>query len=133
MVFTLICFNSKGSWHLVQSSDRRGMKVWISGVIPEAPVVAGVELLVTSVQPICLAVDSQSVLVPVSLCSPDALSRVVDLCCGMGGFSSTASRLGFNVQAGLTRMAFGSPSSVLCILGQRLSVVTLRTPRLSKS
>ena len=101
MVFTLICYNSKGSWHLVQSSDRRGMKVWISGVIPEAPVVAGVELLVTSVQPICLAVDSQSVLVPVSLCSPDALSRVVDLCCGMGGFSSTASRLGFNVQAGV--------------------------------
>ena len=101
MVFTLICFNSKGSWHLVQSSDRRGMKVWISGVIPEASVVAGVELLVTSVQPICLAVDSQSVLVPVSLCSPDALSRVVDLCCGMGGFSSTASRLGLSVQAGV--------------------------------
>ena len=101
MVFTLICFNSKGNWHLVQSSDRRGMKVWISGVIPEASVVAGVELLVTSVQPICLAVDSQSVLVPVSLCSPDALSRVVDLCCGMGGFSSTASRLGFSVQAGV--------------------------------
>ena len=101
IVFTIICFNSKGSWHLVQSSDRRGMKVWVNGTIPEASVVAGVELLVTSVQPVCLSVDARTVLVPVPLCSPDALLRVVDLRCGMGGFSSTANRLGFSVQAGV--------------------------------
>ena len=100
LVFSVICF-SEEKWHLAQSQDRRGLKLWIYGEVPRATTVAGVELLVTSVSPMQLTVDDRTVLVPVPLCDRAALQRVTDLCCGMGGFSSTAGRLGFRVCAGV--------------------------------
>ena len=99
MVFSTICYNSEGNWHLVQSQDRRGLRIWIQGTIPKGATIAGVELLVTSVQPLRLAVDSSSVLVPVPVCERPALYRILDLCCGLGGFTVSADRLGFAVRA----------------------------------
>ena len=93
LVFSVICF-SEEKWHLAQSQDRRGLKLWIYGEVPRATTIAGVELLVTSVSPMQLTVDDRTVLVPVPLCDRAALRRVTDLCCGLGGFSSTAGRLG---------------------------------------
>ena len=101
LVFSTICYNSEGNWHLVQSQDRRGLRIWIQGDVPKGVTIAGVELLVTSVQPLRLAVDSSSVLVPVPVCDQPALYRILDLCCGLGGFTVAAERLGFGVRAGV--------------------------------
>ncbi|CAL1157077.1 unnamed protein product, partial [Cladocopium goreaui] len=79
----------------------RGLRIWIQGDVPKGVTIAGVELLVTSVQPLRLAVDSSSVLVPVPVCDQPALYRILDLCCGLGGFTVAAERLGFGVRAGV--------------------------------
>ena len=91
--------------------------------MPRSVTIAGVALLVASARPLHLTVDEQTVLVSVPVCDRAAFTRVVDLCCGLGGFSVTVDRLGFKVfagvgQNGLWRKLFGSgidcrPHSVL--------------------
>ena len=55
LVLSLICYDSQGNWHLLQSQDRRGYKLWVHGSIPHAGTIAGVDLLVTSEWPFVLA------------------------------------------------------------------------------
>ena len=77
------------------------MKVWIHGPLPLEGTLAGVDLLVTTVSPLRLEVDEVAKVFSVPVCTRAALFSVVELCCGMGGFSSTAERLGFVVRAGV--------------------------------
>ena len=100
LVLVLICF-SEGNWHLTQTSDRRGYKVWVYGQVPCVATMVGVDLLVTSVTPIQLVVDGDSAVFPVPVCSKEALTQVVDLCAGMGGFTAAVDRLGFKAVAGV--------------------------------
>ena len=101
LVLSLICYDSQGNWHLLQSQDRRGYKLWVHGSIPHAGTIAGVDLLVTSEWPLHLEVDDASFVTPVPPCDRLSLLRVTDLCSGLGGFSVTAPRLGFTVGAGV--------------------------------
>lgn len=101
LVLTLICLDPAGGWHLAQSHDRRGVKVWVKGELPHVATVAGVDLQVTSVVPVQLEVDATTFLVPVPPCARPDLYRVVDLCAGMGGFSYAAAKAGFKVCAGV--------------------------------
>lgn len=100
-VLSVICFDAKGNKHLTQTSDRRCLKAWVMGSIPCVSAIAGVGLLVTSVLPLQLLVDSSSVVVSVPPCDRTSLMQVVELCSGLGGFSSVAPRVGFSVQAGV--------------------------------
>ena len=101
MVMMMVCHDAKGNRHLLQSQDRRGIRIWVVGVLPLAAAVVGVGFLVTAVHPMQLQVDTATFVVPVPTCDREALYQVVDLCCGLGGFSVTAGRLGFSVRAGV--------------------------------
>ena len=101
VVLAMICYDPLGLNHLMQSQDRRGYKIWVKGDLPYGTTVTGVELLVTSTSPFRLEVDSAATIFPVPVCDRHALSRVVDLCSGLGGFSCLASRVGFSVMAGV--------------------------------
>ena len=100
-VMSIICVDSEGMRHLAQSNDRRGTKIWVKGHIPIGATVTGVDLLVTSVNPVEVEVDSKSFLVPVPTCDRNDLLRVLDLCSGLGGFSYAAVKAGFSVRAGV--------------------------------
>ena len=101
LVLTIICFDTLGGLHLAQSADRRGVKLWVKGTLPRETTVAGVDLLVTSMDPVRLDVDLQSYVVPVPTADRSDLYRVVDLCCGMGGLSYAAAQVGLSVLAGV--------------------------------
>ena len=100
LVLALIC-HSEGSWHLTQSSDRRGLKIWVRGKLPFEATMVGVDLLVTSLTPMQMEVDGDSLVFPVPVCTRAALTQVVDLCAGMGGFTAVIDRLGFHAKAGV--------------------------------
>ena len=87
--------------HLCQSADRRGVKVWIWGPLPIGELVGGVDLQVTSVHPIHLRVTSASYTYAVPVCSRPDLTRVVDLCCGLGGFTHMLDRVGLQLVCGV--------------------------------
>ena len=101
VVLAVICRDSQGTRHLMQTQDRRGLKVWLEGEIPYGGTIVGVDLLVTSVSPMQFAVSRESVVVPVPVCDKGSLDQVIDLCAGLGGFSCASSRVGFAVQAGV--------------------------------
>lgn len=120
-VMNIICLDSKGNqpWHLAQSHDRRGTKIWVRGKLPLGSMVAGAGLLVTSVTPVQLEVDERSFVVAVPPCTRSDLFRVIDLCCGLGGFSFAAAKVGFSVamgvdQNGLWRKLFESLHEGAC-------------------
>ena len=100
-VLSVICTDSKGNLHLLQTQDRRGFKVWLRGDLPPGGTLAGVDLVVTSTSPMVFQADPQSMLVPVPVCDRASLNRVVDLCAGLGGFSVTVPLVGFSVAAGV--------------------------------
>ena len=101
LVLCMVCFDAEGTKHLMQSQDRRDWKVWVSGTLPRANAIVGLDMLVTSEHPLQLEVDAGSYVVPVPTCDREALHQVVDLCSGLGGFSVNAGRLGFTVRAGV--------------------------------
>ena len=101
MVLNVICHDRDGNKNLVQTADRRGLKLWVMGRLPKSEIVAGVDLLVTSLYPMQLLIDGTSVLVPVPVCDRRSLLQVVELCSGLGGFSSVASRVGFTPRSGV--------------------------------
>ena len=101
LVMCMVCFDAQGTRHLMQSQDRRGLRIWVSGDIPQASAIVGLDLLVTSEHPLQLSVDASSFVMPVPTCDRSALFQVVDLCSGLGGFTVTAGRLGFSVKAGV--------------------------------
>lgn len=101
LVLTIICFDSLGMMHLAQSSDRRGVRLWVKGELPREATVAGVDLLVTSLDPVQLDLDSQSFVVPVPPAARPDLYCVVDLCSGLGGLSYAAQQAGFKVKIGV--------------------------------
>ena len=101
VVLAMICFDPLGMNHLMQSQDRRGYKIWVKGHVPFGTTVTGVDLLVTSTSPFRLEVDATASVFPVPACDRPALTRVVDLCSGLGGFSCLVSRVGFSVIAGV--------------------------------
>jgi len=100
MVMSMVCHDN-GSRHLMQSQDRRGIQIWVKGELPVVGAIAGTGFLVTTEHPLQLVVDDETFVVPIPPCEKAALFQVVDLCAGLGGFSVTASRLGFTVKAGV--------------------------------
>lgn len=101
MVMSTVCHDSKGNWHLMQSQDRRGLKLWVHGNLPFGGTVAAIDLLVISDTPVKLEVDQATYVVPVPVCERQSLSQVIDLCCGLGGFTVTSSQLGFSLRSGV--------------------------------
>lgn len=101
MVMSTVCHDSKGNWHLMQSQDRRGLKLWVHGNLPFGGTVAAIDLPVTSDTPRHLEVDQSTYVVPVPVCERQSLNQVIDLCCGLGGFTVTSSMLGFSLCAGV--------------------------------
>ena len=95
LVLAMVCHCSQGNWHLTQSQDRRACKIWLQGDVPSHGSLVGVDLLVTSLTPLQLEVDSESFVCPVPVCTQSALSQVVELCSGLGGFPLQPSRLDF--------------------------------------
>ena len=51
--------------------------------------------------PMQMEVDGDSLVFPVPVCTRAALTQVVDLCAGMGGFTAVIDRLGFHAKAGV--------------------------------
>lgn len=101
----------------MQSQDRRGLRIWVSGDIPQASAIVGLDLLVTSEHPLQLSVDASSFVMPVPTCDRSALFQVVDLCSGLGGLQSLQGALVFLSRQGLTRIPCGSPFSKIHTLG----------------
>ena len=100
--FSMVCRGSSDDGpHLCQSADRRGVKVWIWGPLPIGELVGRVDLQVTSVHPIHLRVTSASYTYAVPVCSRPDLTRVVDLCCGLGGFTHMLDRVGLQLVCGV--------------------------------
>ena len=64
------------------TQDRRGLKVWLTGKVPNDVTIAGVDA-------------------PVPVCERAARFRVVELCSGLSGFSCTALRAGVSVCTGV--------------------------------
>lgn len=86
---------------MTQTSDRRGLKVWVRGKLPMEGTMVGVDLLVTSLTPMQLEVDKDTKVFPVPVCSRSDLTKVIDLCSGMGGFTAVIDRIGFHAKAGV--------------------------------
>lgn len=86
---------------MVQSRDTRGIKIWIWGCLPEGDLIGAVDLQVTSEHPVHLQVVSTSYLYAIPTCAREHLFEVVDLCCGLGGFTHLLSRVGMHLRFGV--------------------------------
>ena len=105
-LFSVVCRSEKPEGpHLCQTADKRGAKAWIWGQLPVGELIGGVGLQVTSSQPLHLCVQPSSFLYPVPGCVQADLTRVVDLCCGLGGFTHMLDRVGMTLTCGIDQNA----------------------------
>lgn len=102
-VLNVVCRDLEGvnTSHLCQSSDRQAAKIWVKGILPAGPSLCLLDVQVSAVGPVVLEVQSQSVVVPVPTCRLSDVTCVLELCCGLGAFTSGLSRLHLNVVAGV--------------------------------
>eukprot|EP00435_Cladocopium_sp_Y103_P054990 s775_g18.t1 len=103
LVVNVICTDLQGvrPCHLVQSGDRQQKKMWLHGNIGSGSTLCLLDGLVTSVSPLVVSVDDQSQVHPIPPCRAVDLSRVVELCSGLGAFTSVLSRFGLTSVAGV--------------------------------
>lgn len=100
VVLSMVCFDDgPDQRHLAFSLDRRGLKIGITGKLPNGSVLSGIDLVVTAVYPLQLAVDPLSVVFPVPVCHQREVFQVLDFCAGLGGLTVGLSTLGFKVVA----------------------------------
>ena len=102
-VLNVVCRDLEGvnTCHLCQSSDRQAAKIWVKGILPAGPSLCLLDVQVSAVGPVVLEVGSQSVVVSVPGCRLSDVTCVVELCSGLGAFSSGLSRLHLNAVAGV--------------------------------
>ena len=94
---------------LYRSMDMQGKLLRIEGLTDHPNSCLFLGLQVSAVSPLVLTVVSDSVVLPVPHCTAEALWRVVEFCCGLGGFSAELHRLGYQVQAGIDVNALWEP------------------------
>ena len=97
-----IVLNNQGR-HLVCPIDCPSMKVVISGELPQvSDTFSFVAVQVVTIQSfVCCRLPDASHALPVAPCLGDDLKLVVELCSGVGAFSSISSLLGCHVVAGV--------------------------------
>lgn len=88
---------------IVQRADRSGTRMIVRGTIPEqATQVALLNAVVEEVDPVCiLGIRPGTQCEPIHACTTDDFTKVAELCCGMGAFSSAWEELGFRVKLGV--------------------------------
>ena len=110
LVFSMVCRgDTPAGPHLVQSADRRGAKIWVHGSLPSGQLLGGLGLQVTSLSPIHLSIVDSSYVYAIPPCVRFGLFQVVDLCCGLGGFSCLLGRVGMRLKFGVDHNAKWEP------------------------
>ena len=110
LVFSMVCCgDTPAGPHLVQSADRRGAKIWVHGSLPSGQLLGGLGLQVTSLSPIHLSIVDSSYVYAIPPCVRFGLFQVVDLCCGLGGFSCLLGRVGMRLKFGVDHNAKWEP------------------------
>ena len=101
LVFSVVCRTGDDGPHMVQSCDKRGIKIWIWGQLPLGDLMGAVDLQVTSLHPVHLQIVSTSFVYAIPSCVRSNLSEVVDLCCGIGAFTHLLDRVGMTLKVGV--------------------------------
>ena len=95
MVVHMICRNLQEDLllYVSQSVDRKAQKVFVQGSLPATTTVALIDVQVTNVCPVSVSVDADATVLPVPQCQASDLTKVVELCSGIGVWSSVAARV----------------------------------------
>ena len=105
---------------LVVSLDRPCRKVFIKGQLPDngSTTWCLLDAKVIDVKPMTLEIGGATSLFPVPSCGRSKLNQVIELCCGIGAFSSVCAPLGFKVLAGVDFNAKWASLFASCHSGQ---------------
>ena len=69
LVMSMVCFDEgEPQKHMAVTLDRRNIKLTVTGNVPRGDVISGIDLVVTAVHPLQLAVSKESVVVQVPVC-----------------------------------------------------------------
>ena len=88
---------------VVTTVDKPCRKILVRGSFPDQSVLTWtiVEAKVCEVSPLTIEFSGETSLFPVPPCDRTKLNQVIELCCGIGAFSSVGTPLGFHVLAGV--------------------------------
>ena len=102
-VARMVCHDLKGVEcnHIVQSAERTAQQVRVRGSLPFAAGVVILDALVVSVSPVSVHVDATTQVLPVPSSPQGSLERVVEVCCGLGAFTSVLSHVNMQPVAGV--------------------------------
>ena len=102
-VARMVCHYLKGVEcnHIVQSAERTAQQVRVRGSLPFAAGVVILDALVVSVSPVSVHVDATTQVLPVPSSPQGSLERVVEVCCGLGAFTSVLSHVNMQPVAGV--------------------------------
>lgn len=103
LVVHVVCRNLQGDTqcHIAQSIDRRAQKLRIQGVVPHTTTTALLNVQVIGLCPVQVAIDDASVVLSVPPCHASDLVQVVELCSGIGVWSSVVSHVQMQAKAGV--------------------------------
>ncbi len=102
VVGTPLILDNKGD-HLFRTLEVPYKEMVVKGSIPvDHGTVAFVDLVITALQPVMVCgIDDSTGVFPLLPCQMADMFRIVELCSGMGAFSSVAKQCGFTVCAGV--------------------------------
>ena len=102
LVGTPLIMDNRGD-HLFRTLEAPCKEVVIRGILPvEHGTIAFVGLVIKTLKPVTICcVDNVSGIYPIFPCQMADIFRIVELCSGMGAFSSIAEHCGFKVCAGV--------------------------------
>lgn len=111
MVVHMICRNLQEDLllHVSQSVDRKAQKVFVQGSLPATTTVALIDVQVTNVCPVSVSVDADATVLPVPQCQASDLTKVVELCSGIGVWSSVAARVQLSACVGVDHNPIWEP------------------------
>ena len=103
MVVHMVCRNLEEDeqFHISQSVDKQAKKVLIRGAMPDATMVALLNVSVSSLCPVEVRLDGAASTVPIPPCQASDLVQVVELCSGLGAWSSIAHRVRLSARVGV--------------------------------
>ena len=120
---------------LYRTMDKQGVIMRVQGVASHHPSCLFLGLQVVSLSPFVVCVGPSSIVLPVPNCTSSALTNVVELCCGIGGFSSVAEHVGLRTVAGVDQngiwgplfrsMHSSNPEFIQCDVGDQANLLPI--------
>ena len=101
---------------IVTTLERPCRQVCVIGTFPstDATTFCVLDAKVVQVKPLTVELGGASTVCPVPACDRKQLNQVIELCCGIGAFSSVCHPLGMNVVAGVDTNPVWSPLFAAC-------------------